>query len=110
MVKIRLTWRVLEHLDGSSLYQRPSGLEVWYSNDPVKQSAADSLRAKVDAADSRVDRSIVVDLTDAEVDVLRGYVDLMEIGGRDMAWDPDGRADYNAARALLNKIGRRSPW
>ena len=107
-MKIRLTYRVLEHLDGSSLFQRLSTAGAyWYSNEPRLQAAADRLREKLVAEPARRDRSITVVLDEDELDVLRSYVEGMEIGGRDNAWDPDGRAEYNAARALLNRIGRR---
>src|SRR5688500_9706961 len=106
-MKTILTYRVLEHLDGSGMYQRFGDDPHWYSHDSVEQAAADSVRRKLDAAPSRKDGSLTVDLDEAEIDMLRGYVEGMEIGGRDNAWDAGGRADYNAARALLNKIGRR---
>lgn len=102
---LRLTARVLDYLYMGSLYQRfGDGHEFDATDLPV----ADSLVAKINDAPTRKDGSVTLRLTDAEIDMIRGYVEGMEMGGRDNAWDPDGRADYNAARALLNKIGRLS--
>lgn len=109
--KVRLTERVLVHLEGSGLFlwnptarSRPG----WYDpNDPAYERKAAALMEKIEGTPTRKDGSKTVVLADHEVDILRGYIEGMEIGGRDNAWDPDSRADYNAARSLLNKIGRR---
>lgn len=104
-MKVRITGRVYDHLEGSGLWQF-IGPEPSYSGDPTRQAAGLSFKAKVEAAPFRKDGSLTVDLTDDEVGVLRRYVEGMEQGGRDNAWDAGGRAELNAARALLTKIGR----
>jgi hypothetical protein len=100
---VRLTSRVLEHLDGSSLFQQRDSTGFH----PDDLGVANTLAYKIDHATHRKDGSVTVHLDSSEIDMVRRYVEGMEIGGRDNAWDPDGRAEYNAARALLNKIGRR---
>lgn len=105
-MRVRLTHRVLVHLDGGSMATGVPGT-AWYSRDPAAQDAADRLVATLAATRTRKDGSMTIEADDRQLDVLRGYIGGMEMGGRDNAWDPDGRADYNAARALLNRIGRR---
>lgn len=97
---VKLSWRILSHLDGTSLFQ-----DERYSNDPDSEAAAQRMRAKVLDAPTRSDRSVVVDLTDEELAPLQSYVASMRDAARDSAYDPDARADYNAARALSARIG-----
>ena len=100
MHKVKLSWRILSHLDGTSLFQ-----DERYSNDADREAAAQRMRAKVEAAPHRSDRSVVVELTDEELAPLQSYVSSMRDAARDSAYDPDARADYNAARALIARIG-----
>lgn len=107
LIRVEITRKVWEHLEGSGLWQHV-GDRPNYSSVPHEQAAAESFVSKVNSARPRKDGSMRVDLTAWEVEVLRGQVGMMEIGGRDNAWTPEGRGDLAAARALLRKIGRRA--
>jgi hypothetical protein len=96
MKRYRLSPRVLSFLEGSSIYQSSPGA------DP----GADELRAALDDGHRswNMDGSRSVVLSDDHARRIRRYIEGMEMGGRDNAWDPDGRADMNSARALLRKL------
>jgi hypothetical protein len=103
ITKVRLTRRILSHLDGSGLYQRYPGSV--YSNDPQVQADADGLVEEIDGAKVRADGSVTIVLTAGELLVLRGQVEVLASASRDDAgWEPEALADLNAARALLRKL------
>jgi hypothetical protein len=52
------------------------------------------------------DGSVKVALTQNQQDTLYGYIECMHIRGRLHAWDSDGRADMNAAAALLRQLDK----
>lgn len=107
ITKVRLSKRVLVHLDGSGLYQRYPGSV--YSNDPQVQEDAEGLVAEIDAAKVRADGSVTIVLSAGERLVLRDQVELLRDVSRDDAgWLPDALADYNAARACLRQLDKET--
>lgn len=101
MQTVKLSWRILSHLDGTGLFQHER-----YSSDADTEAAAQRMRAKVESAPHRADKSVSVKLDELELEVVREYVDGLLASARcDAGWDADARADLNAARAFLRKYG-----
>ena len=102
-MKLRISARILSHLSGSQAWQSPQ--PDYNSAEEVKQMD------RLQDANRRKDGSIVIDLDAAERACLREYVDVMAIGAQDNIEPPgysygnDALADYNAASALLRKLG-----
>jgi hypothetical protein len=100
-MKVRVTRRVGEHLEGT---------QAWYDVSYDRPSREDAetlgLMRKYREAPTRKDGSRTVDLTDAELTVLWEYAESLAVVGSDNAWEPDGLADLNAARACLRQIVR----
>lgn len=105
MNSVRITRRVGEHLMGTQAYYDVGG---WVGSPANPNSREDpetlSLMRKLHSATFRKDGSVTLDLTDLELVVLREYVEGLATVGSDNAWDPDGLADLNAARACLRQI------
>lgn len=97
-IKLRIPARVFDHLEGSQAACTPE-------SDPEMAAVL----AKLRAANRRKDGSRLITLSDAEeVDTLLIYVEAMAAGAADNAYDPDGLADLNSARAVLRAIARES--
>ena len=79
--KVRVSRPIISHLEGSSAWQEPDAKLP----DGRPYSNADSMRLceKIKAAKTRKDGSVVVELSRAERDDLRLYVEVQEIGARD---------------------------
>jgi hypothetical protein len=98
-VKFRISPRVWSFLSGSQAWidARRGG--------PSNEHPEDlALMQKVMSGRVYKDGSLRPDLTPREAADLIGYIEGMEIGASDNAWDPDGLADLNTSRALLRHL------
>lgn len=104
-MRLLITQRIQDNIAGSGAGQ---ALRWWKPGEPMppgEDAETMSMASKILLTKStRKDRAVWVELTDGEADTLRIYIEAMEVGGRDNAYDPDGRADMNAAVALLRKM------
>ena len=97
---VRISARVQSHLSGSDAWQSGQrSVERGYE----RQSTVDMMNL-IKNARTYADGSVRVDLTPEQCDTLYACTECMEIGGHDNAHDSDGRADMNAARALLRQL------
>jgi hypothetical protein len=98
---IRLTARILGHLDGAQ-----ATYDVRAGRVPDGDEELGSLFRKVEAAPVRKDGSATVSLTPGEAVALRGYVEAQAAGAADNVGpdDPWALAELNACRALLRKL------
>ena len=95
-MKIRIPARVADHLLSSQAAYTPEA-------DPEMAAVLTAIRA----ANTRKDGSCTITVADPEeLDALRVYVEAMEAGAADNAYDPDGLADLNSARAVLRALQR----
>jgi hypothetical protein len=98
MTKIRIPARVADHLLSTEPAYTPE-------SDPELARVLKVIRGTQHHADG----SYHIDVTDrGELDSLQVYVEAMATGARDNAHDPDGLADFNAAKAVLRALAKRS--
>lgn len=97
---LRLSRAVLDHLDGTSLFQQPDRLDLHGYG-----SAGHNLVTLVRRATRRSDGSVRVTLFDAEVDVLVDYVETWHATASSVIADETSAlGEVNAARALLRHV------
>lgn len=107
-MKVLVTRRVRDFLAGTGAGQHVNRPEGWSPGQPIppgEELDTMTLMCRVFFIHpSRKDKSVWVELDDELAAVLKGYLGAMEAVGADNSWDPDGRADASAARALLRKL------
>lgn len=107
MTRVRISRRVISHLEGGDAWQRGQGA---VDNGAERQSTVDMTEA-IKNAPVRSDGSVTVELSAEQRETLYSYAEVMAIGAKDNIepppWgDPDYLHDYNAARALLRQLDR----
>jgi hypothetical protein len=105
-MKVHITARVDSFLSGTSVYQSVvfKVTDEEMLADRESPEAISLMRKIVGTKSTRKDWRITVDLTEAEIRYLAETVECMYLIGKDNAWDADGRADLNAAAALLRQL------
>ena len=104
---VRISRRVLDFLDGSSIFQEP---HRDYSSDAALSAAARRLVAKLTAATSRKDGSVTIAVDLLEARVLYDYTSAMVAGARDnlgpyVDEDNSALAEVNSGRVPLPSAG-----
>lgn len=101
--RVRISARVLGHLEGSNAWQNPT---LDYNEAPEID-----LMTAIKAAPARKDGSVIVELDATARTILYSYADVFAIGARDNVsapgdpyGDPGTLADLNAARALMRQL------
>lgn len=103
-VRLLVPQRVWSHIEGSQAYaEYRSGVTETQYDDATTISM---VRKLAEAPVTRKDRRFWVELTVAEAESLRGYVEAFEVGARDNTWDEDGRADLFSATSFLKQMAK----